>query len=80
MIAILTTALFFAAGALAFHVLARDSANLLRRYGAWDAELGRIDRAAMCDPAAFSLRRNDAIRRTAEPRPLPSCSPQRAAA
>ena len=79
MIAILTTALFFAAGALAFHVLMRDSANLLRRYGAWDAELVRIDRAAMCDPAAFSLRRSDDLKRGVPARSTPAFS-RRAAA
>ncbi len=56
MIVILTTALILSAGALALVVLVRDSAKLLSRHGEWKAELARFDRAALRDPAAFSLR------------------------
>ncbi len=56
MFALLTTALFLSAGTLAVHVLARDSAKLLRKHGEWNSRLGRFDLDALRDPAAFSLR------------------------
>lgn len=56
MIALLTTALILAAAALAAIVLARDSAMLFRKRDEWEGRLAEIDRDALRDPAAFSLR------------------------
>ena len=56
MIAILTTALFASAAALALFVLYRDSSRLLAKHGEWRSELSRIDRADLRDSAAFTLR------------------------
>ena len=69
MTAILTTALIVAAAALALFVLVRDSSHLLAKHGEWQGKLGRIDRDALRDPAAFTLRPVADLKRGVPARP-----------
>lgn len=74
MTAMLTTALIVAAAALALFVLVRDSSHLLAKHGEWQGKLAGIDRGALRDPAAFTLRPALDSKRGVPARPA---SPQR---
>lgn len=77
MMVLLTSALLIAAAALAAATLMRDSKTLLDLHGEWDAQLTRIDRGALHDPAGFSLRPATDPRRM---QARPASAPQRSAA
>lgn len=75
MTAILITAVIAAAASFAIYMLVRDTGYLVSKHGEWQGKLARIDRDALRDPAAFSLRAaGDAKRgvpaRPSSPRPL----------
>ncbi len=75
MMVLLTTALLFASATLALATLIRDSKTLLGMHGEWNAQLTHIDRDALLDPAAFSLRpATDARQMSARPASAPPLS------